>query len=69
MSLADKLDTFTGLSSAGEKATGSRDPFGLRRQVQGVVRILMDLPELTGIDREISLRDLLRRAAEGVPGS
>jgi glycyl-tRNA synthetase beta chain len=58
VSLADKLDTFASLSDAGEKATGSRDPFGLRRQTQGAVRILMDLPELTGIDREISLASL-----------
>ncbi|CAN5858312.1 glycine--tRNA ligase subunit beta [soil metagenome] len=69
VSLADKLDTFAGLSSAGEKATGSRDSSALRRQVQGAVRILMDLPELTGIDREISLRELVRQAAEGLPGS
>ncbi|MEX2661986.1 MAG: glycine--tRNA ligase subunit beta, partial [Vicinamibacterales bacterium] len=62
LSLADKLDTFVSLSSAGEKATGSRDPFALRRQVQGAVRILMDLPELTGIDREISLNALLAEA-------
>lgn len=67
VSLADKLDTFVGLSSAGEKATGSRDPFALRRQVQGAVRVLMDLPDLVGIDRELSLPDLLRRAALGVP--
>ena len=62
LSLADKLDTFVSLSSAGEKATGSRDPFALRRQVQGVVRILLDLPELTGIDQEISLNALLAEA-------
>ena len=62
LSLADKLDTFVSLSSAGEKATGSRDPFALRRQVQGAVRILMDLPELTGIDREISATALLAEA-------
>ena len=68
LSLADKLDTFVSLTSAGEKATGSRDPFGLRRQVQGAVRVLMDLPELTGIDREISLTSLLARAAAGVTG-
>src|SRR6185436_9152743 len=49
----DKLDTVAGLSRAGERATGSRDPFGLRRQMHGIVRILMDLPELTGIDREV----------------
>jgi glycyl-tRNA synthetase beta chain len=64
VSLADKLDTLVGLSSAGEKATGSRDPFGLRRQMHGVVRILMDLPELAGTDRELSLSDLVRAAGE-----
>ena len=69
LSLADKLDTFVSLSSAGEKATGSRDPFALRRQVQGTVRILMDLPELTGVDREISLNGLLAEAASGVTGA
>ena len=62
VSLADKLDTLVGLSNAGEKATGSRDPFGLRRQMHGVVRILMDLPELADIDREIGLRDLVAAA-------
>jgi glycyl-tRNA synthetase beta chain len=62
VSLADKLDTVAGLSHAGERATGSRDPFGLRRQMHGVVRILMDLPELTGIDREVGVRALLVEA-------
>ena len=41
------------------KSTGSRDPFGLRRQMHGIVRILMDLPELVGVDRELGLRDLV----------
>jgi len=63
VSLADKVDTFVSLSKAGERATGSRDPFGLRRQSQGAVRILMDLPQLTGIDREVWLGPLLARAA------
>ena len=67
LSLADKADTFVALTLAGEKATGSRDPFGLRRQMQGAVRILMDLPELTGIDREVSLENVLAQAAAGVP--
>jgi glycyl-tRNA synthetase beta chain len=67
LSLADKIDTFVSLSRAGERATGSRDPFGLRRQTQGAVRILMDLPELTGIDREIWLGPLLARAAAHAP--
>jgi glycyl-tRNA synthetase beta chain len=59
VSLADKLDTLVGLTNAGEKATGSRDPFGLRRQMHGIVRILMDSPELVGLDRELGLRDLI----------
>jgi len=67
VSLADKLDTFVSLTRAGERATGSRDPFGLRRQTQGAVRILMDLPELTGIDREVALGTLIARAAGGTP--
>ena len=68
LSLADKLDTFVSLSAAGEKATGSRDPFALRRQVQGAVRVLMDLPELTGIEREISLHSLVAEAG-GIIGA
>jgi glycyl-tRNA synthetase beta chain len=67
VSLADKVDTFVSLSRAGERATGSRDPFGLRRQMQGAVRVLMDLPQLTGIDREVWLGPLLARAAEAAP--
>ncbi|MFI5245941.1 MAG: glycine--tRNA ligase subunit beta, partial [Gemmatimonadales bacterium] len=35
VSIADKLDTIVGLFAAGEKPTGSRDPFGLRRAAQG----------------------------------
>src|SRR5205085_12333215 len=31
VALADKLDTLVGLFAAGEKPTGSRDPYGLRR--------------------------------------
>src|SRR5581483_5456838 len=44
VSLADKLDTIVGLFAAGEKPTGSRDPYGLRRSAQGVLKILTDLP-------------------------
>jgi glycyl-tRNA synthetase beta chain len=44
VSLADKLDTIVGLFAAGEKPTGSRDPFGLRRAAQGVMKILTETP-------------------------
>src|SRR6185369_14592503 len=46
--LADKLDTIVGLFAAGEKPTGSRDPYGLRRAAHGVFKILVDLPDLVG---------------------
>ncbi|MBA2301027.1 MAG: glycine--tRNA ligase subunit beta [Acidobacteria bacterium] len=69
LSLADKADTFAALTLAGEKATGSRDPFALRRQLHGVVRILMDLPELAGVDVEVSLKGVLTTAAAGVQGT
>ena len=69
VSLADKLDTVVGLLHAGERATGSRDPFGLRRQMHGIVRILMDLPELTGIERELSFAALAAQARLPFGGS
>jgi glycyl-tRNA synthetase beta chain len=62
VSLADKLDTVTGLFAAGEPFSGSRDPFGMRRQAHGVLRILIDLPELTGLDRDVALKPLLDEA-------
>ena len=64
VSLADKLDTLAGLFHAGEQPTGSRDPFGIRRQAQGIVRILVDLPELTGLTTRIALGPLLDMARE-----
>jgi len=39
VSLADKLDTLTECFKVGMAPTGSRDPFGLRRAAQGIVRI------------------------------
>jgi len=63
VSLADKLDSVVGMFAAGERPTGSRDPLGLRRQAQGLVRILVDLPRLTGIEAPIILKTLVDRAA------
>jgi glycyl-tRNA synthetase beta chain len=68
VSLADKLDSVVGMFTAGERPTGSRDPLGLRRQAQGAVKILADLPELTGITTTVSLGSLLTRAAEPFGG-
>ncbi len=62
VALADKADTVVGLFGAGEKPTGSRDPLGIRRQAQGMLRILLDLPELTGMEARVSVGQLLRPA-------
>jgi glycyl-tRNA synthetase beta chain len=48
VSLADKLDTIVGLFAAGEKPTGSRDPYGLRRAAQGVMKVLTDFTGPSG---------------------
>ena len=42
VSLADKLDTLVGLFGIGQPPTGSRDPFALRRQSLGVIRICVE---------------------------
>jgi len=60
VALADKIDTVAGMFSAGERPTGSRDPYGLRRAAQGIVRILVDLPELTGLDLRLTLGQLVK---------
>jgi len=46
VALADKLEALAGLFGIGQLPTGDRDPFALRRQALGVIRILIerDLP-------------------------
>ena len=66
MSLADKLDTVVALFAAGERPTGTRDPFGLRRQAQGLLRTIVDLPELTGLEVAVPFDRLLDEARRGV---
>lgn len=66
VSMADKLDTIVGLFGAGERPTGSRDPYGLRRAAHGVIRVLLDLKTLTGHARgRPALGDVLELAATG----
>jgi glycyl-tRNA synthetase beta chain len=42
VSLADKFDTIAGMFAIGEIPSGSADPFGLRRQGNGIVRTLIE---------------------------
>ena len=60
VALADKLDTLKGCFQVGLIPTGSRDPFGLRRAAQGVVKILvegkLEIPLLGLIEGEQQLK-------------
>jgi glycyl-tRNA synthetase beta chain len=55
VALADKIDTLIGIFAIGERPTGAKDPFGLRRAALGVLRILLerrldlDLTELLAV--------------------
>jgi glycyl-tRNA synthetase beta chain len=42
LAIADKLDTICGIFAIGEKPTGNKDPFALRRAALGVQRILIE---------------------------
>ena len=42
LSIADKLDTIAGIFSIGQKPTGTKDPFALRRLALGVLRINLE---------------------------
>jgi glycyl-tRNA synthetase beta chain len=61
LALADRIDTLTGIFGIGLVPTGDKDPFALRRQALGVLRILSErsLP--------LDLHDLLALAAGGYP--
>jgi glycyl-tRNA synthetase beta chain len=60
LAIADKLDTIAGIFAIGEKPTGTKDPFGLRRAALGVQRILIE----RGLD--LDLRAYVGRAVAGV---
>jgi glycyl-tRNA synthetase beta chain len=61
LSIADKLDTIAGIFAIGQKPTGTRDPFGLRRAALGVLR--------TALERSLDLNvlELVRFAVEVQP--
>ncbi|HXZ40295.1 MAG TPA: glycine--tRNA ligase subunit beta [Terriglobales bacterium] len=42
LSIADKADTIAGMFALGLQPTGSKDPFALRRQANGIVKIIAE---------------------------
>jgi len=71
VALADKLDTLVSFFAIGEKPTGSRDPYALRRAAIGVIRILLQsrtrLPLRSALSRHL-MRVSLTRASDILSG-
>ena len=61
LSLADKLDNLVGYFAAGMKPTSSSDPYGLRRQVLGIARMLLARKIF------LPLQETLKFFQEGLP--
>ena len=60
LALADRLDSLIGIFAIGQKPSGVKDPFALRRAALGVVRILIEK------DLALDLRELCQQAASGL---
>ena len=60
LALADRLDSLTGIFAVGQKPTGVKDPFALRRAALAVVRILIEK------SLALDLAELCRYACEGL---
>ncbi|KTC99917.1 glycine--tRNA ligase subunit beta [Legionella erythra] len=56
LSLADRLDTLVGIFAIGQKPSGVKDPFKLRRHALAVVRLLL------ATDARIDLQDLINQS-------
>lgn len=60
LSIADKLDTIAGIFCIGQKPTGTKDPYGLRRAALGVLRTIiehqLDLDLRRLVDGAVSLQ-------------
>src|SRR5207237_8445735 len=57
VALADKLDSLVGFFQFGEKPTGSKDPFALRRAALGILSLIIEN------ELRVSMRDLITAAA------
>jgi glycyl-tRNA synthetase beta chain len=66
LSIADKADTIAGMFALGLQPTGSKDPFALRRQANGIVRTIAEhkLPIRTSDLFELAVETFKGSAAE-----
>jgi glycyl-tRNA synthetase beta chain len=64
LALADKLDTIVGIFAIGQKPSGTKDPFALRRLTLGILRIVLekrlelDLAALVATALELARTDI-----------
>jgi glycyl-tRNA synthetase beta chain len=61
LALADKIETLAGLFGLGQQPTGDKDPFALRRNALGIIRLLIE----RGLS--VSLHELINAAFDVFP--
>ncbi|MFO1506610.1 MAG: glycine--tRNA ligase subunit beta [Lysobacterales bacterium] len=61
LAVADRIDTLAGIFAVGQKPTGNKDPFALRRTALGLARTLIEAPLPLDLDR------LIAAALEQIP--
>ena len=71
VSMADKMDTIVGCFGVGLVPTGTADPFGLRRQALGIIRIILEKKYSISLggwveESEKQLKEKMERPAEQV---
>ena len=62
VSLAERLDTLVGIFGIGQKPTGDKDPFALRRAALGALRILREH------SLQVDVHRILAKAQDGLQG-
>lgn len=55
LALADKIEILISMFGIGEKPTGSKDPYALRRAALGVIRLLVENGLRIGLQKELGL--------------
>ncbi len=60
VALADRIDTMLGIFAIGQKPTGVKDPFALRRSALGIIRILIEK------ELPLDIAEVCRQAAAGL---
>ena len=61
LAIAERVDTLAGIFAVGQKPSGNKDPFALRRAALGLARTLIEA------DFDLDLEALLREAVELLP--